>query len=471
MPRKETFIPNTFAYIALCGWPLVCLFLFIQLPLEKAAIWSLLAGYLLLPSELSINVHLLPPLDKSTIPAMTTFLFCAMKGGPSPAPRRPLPIYLFALAYVLSPIPTALGNSYELHIGDRSIPGFYPLDSVKLAAQNLITLAPLFVGMRYLSSDHAREQLLKAIIIASLLYTVPMLFELRMSPQLQRMVYGSAPVFAHLVRAGGYKPVVFLSNGIELALFTAMAFIAAVIAARLKWRVFQMPAGGVATYLGGILLLCKSLSTTVYGIAALPLVLLTKPRTWIRVSLVITLIICAYPFLRTYDIIPVNRVISATNSVSAERSGSFAFRVNNENSLLAKANQKPYFGWGTWGRNRVYDQQSGTDESITDGAWILRFGMFGWFGYLAFFGIFASAAFSAFVASKGSVTSSTMMLGALTLLLAVNLTDLIPNANLLPLTYVLAGSIAARARIRSKSSSSSKRNIPTVTSAAVEAAG
>jgi hypothetical protein len=444
--------------------------IFVLLPLEAAAIWSLLAGYLLLPSGVSIDVHLLPPLDKSTIPAMTTFVFCAMKGTRSPAPKRPIMIYLFALALVVSPILTTLGNSYELHMGDRSIPGFYPVDGVKLAAQNLIMLAPLFVGMRYLSSDDARAQLLRAFVIAALVYSLPMLFELRMSPQLQRMIYGSAPVFAHLVRAGGYRPVVMLSTGLELALFMAMAFIAAVIAARLRWRLFQVPAGAAATYLGGLLLLCKTLSTTMYGIAALPLVLFAKPRTWVRISLVIVLIICAYPLLRTYDIIPVNRIISATSSVSAERSGSFAFRVDNENKLLAKANEKPYLGWGTWGRNRVFDQESGTDLSITDGAWILRFGMFGWFGYLSLFGLFAWSIFRALAGVKGPVTSSTILLGALTLLLAVNLTDLIPNADLLPFTYVLAGSIAARARLRAKSAARPKRSPAPPTGAMAEAA-
>src|SRR5947209_6936146 len=100
----------------------------------------MLAGYLLLPSALSIDLHFLPPLDKSNIPAISTFLLCLMKGAQSPAPRRSPFLYLFALCFVISPIFTSLNNSYELHMGDRSIPGFYPLDGVKLAVQNLLTL-------------------------------------------------------------------------------------------------------------------------------------------------------------------------------------------------------------------------------------------------------------------------------------------------------------------------------------------
>jgi hypothetical protein len=394
---------------------------------------------------------MLPPLDKFSIPAMSTFVLCWMKGTQSPAPRRSLLIYCLAFAFVLSPILTTLNNSYELHMGDRSIPGFYPLDGVKLALQNIITLAPFFVGMRFLSSDDGRAALLKSIAIAALLYSLPMLFELRMSPQLQRMVYGStSAAFVQQVRASGYRPVVFLSNGLELALFTAMAFIAAVVAARARWRLFHLPVGGAAAYLGGLLLLCKTLGSIIYGVAAAPLILFMKPKTWVRISCIVVLIICAYPMLRNYDIIPVRRVAAAAGTVSAERAGSFKFRVENEDRLLAKANQKPFFGWGTWGRNRAYDRETGADESVTDGAWILRFGMFGWFGYLSLFGLFATSAVSALSGVKGPVSPSTILLGGLALILAVNLTDLIPNANLLPLTYVMSGSIAGRVRLKAK---------------------
>jgi hypothetical protein len=174
--------------------------------------------------------------------------------------------------------------------------------------------------------------------------------------------------------------------------------------------------------------------------------------------------------LRTYDIIPVRRVVAAASTVSADRAGSLQFRIENEDKLLAKANQKPYLGWGTWGRNRVFDQETGTDMSITDGEWILRFGMFGWLGYLSLFGLFAAAAFSALSSVKGPVTLSAIHLGALTLLLAINLTDLIPNANLLPLTYLIAGSIAGRARVKAKVAALSRRKTVTPASKKLELA-
>jgi len=449
--RERTPIPNTLAYVALYAWPAVCVLLFVMLPVEKAAIWSLLAGYLLLPSATSIDVALLPPLDKYSIPALSTFLLCAMRGTQAPRPRRSLLIYVCALAFVVSPLFTSLNNSYELHIGDKSLPGFYPMDGVKLALQNLITLAPFFIGLRYLGSDDGRAVLLKAIVAAGLVYSLPMLFEVRMSPQLHSWVYGFFPGgFGQHYRAGGFRPVVFLSQGLEAALFAALACIAALIAVRARWQILRVPASAASAYLGVVVIMCKTLGAALYAGLVAPLVLFTTPRTWVRVSCVIALMLAMYPMLRNYDLVPVRRVSAVASSISADRAGSFAVRVANEDVLLAKANQKPFFGWGTWGRNRLFDQDSGKSVTITDGAWIIRYGMFGWLGYLSLFGLFVISIFSARQGVRGPVTTASIVLGGLTLLLGINLLDLIPNANLLPFTYLVAGSIAGQARARER---------------------
>jgi len=345
--------------------------------------------------------------------------------------------------FVLSPMFTSLTNSYELQTGARSLPGFYPLDAVKSSLNNLITLAPFFIGMRFLSADGARASLLKSLPIAILFYSVPMLFEVRMSPQLHAWVYGFFPHdFGQQIRDGGFRPVVFLHHGIEVAFITSLAVIAAAVAMRARWHVLRMPAGVATAYLAVVLLLCKTLGAAIYAFVFVPVVLFTKPKTWVRIACVIALLICAYPLLRTYDIVPVHRITTAANSISADRSSSFGWRVKNEDMLLEKANQKPLLGWGTWSRNRVFDQESGRDISVTDGVWIIQFGVWGWMGYLSMFGLFASSLFRARQAVRGPVSSSSIVTGGMSLLLAVNLVDLVPNADLLPLTFLMAGTIA-----------------------------
>ena len=55
------------------------------------------------------------------------------------------------------------------------------------------------------------------------------------------------------------------------------------------------------------------------------------------------------------------------------------YRFDNENILIQKALQGSFFGWGGFGRSRVYDE-SGKDISVSDGLWIITFGQYGIYG-------------------------------------------------------------------------------------------
>lgn len=416
--------------------------------MERAAIWSLLAGYLLLPSGFKIDLPLVPPLDKMSVPAVATVLLCWAKGAQTRTPNHSVVIYLLSVAFVVAPIFTSLGNSYELQIANGSIPGFYPLDGLKMAGHNLIMLAPFYVGKHYLNTDEARASLLKAVPAAALLYSLPMIVELRVSPQFHRWVYGYFPhQFAQQVRAGGYRPVVFLEHGLQVALFISLATVAALVFIRLKTVIMRIPATIVAPYLGVMLVLCKSLGAFVYSVALAPVILFTRPRTWTKITCAVLLFICAYPALRWHGLIPVDQISRAANEFSSERSSSFGVRVENEGQLLAKAQEKPMFGWGTWGRNRIYDDY-GKDISVTDGEWIIQFGAYGWLGYLSLFGLFAAAAFRASRAVGHRMDEGAIVIGGLGLLLAVNVLDLLPNSNLTPITFLLAGSIGSASAVR-----------------------
>jgi len=434
----------------LFGWPAVCLMLFLALPLEVAAISSLLGGYMLLPSGMQIDLPLLPPLDKMSITAITTLLLCWMKGPQVWHPRQSIFIYLFGLAFFVSPILTSLNNSYELQTAKESIPGFYPLDGLKIAGRNLLMLVPFHIGSRFLSSEKARLLLLKALTAAAVVYSLPMLFELRMAPQLHQWIYGYFPndAFSQQIRGAGWRPVVFFEHGLALALFTALTFTAAVVLVRLRTKVLRVPASLIAPYLGMMVLACKSLGPVLYAAVAAPLVLFTRPRTWVKIACAACLIVCIYPALRTNGLAPTQIVSNLANKVSPERNRSFQTRLMNEEQLLTKAEQKPFFGWGTWGRNRVYDKDTGKDITITDGGWIIQFGTFGWFGYLALFGLLASAAFQPLRAVAGNITPASVSLAALTLLLGIYVVDQVPNANPFALTLLIAGSVATAGRAR-----------------------
>ncbi len=68
--------------------------------------------------------------------------------------------------------------------------------------------------------------------------------------------------------------------------------------------------------------------------------------------------------------------------ISVERALSLWTRMENENILVEKASERPLFGWGGWGRSRVYDEE-GKDITITDGLWIIVLGQNGMMGLAA----------------------------------------------------------------------------------------
>lgn len=405
---------------------------------------------MLLPSSFDVDFQFLPPLDKMGVTSLATLLLCWIYGSQVPRPPRSIMLYLLAALLVMSPLLSSLNNSEELQALKASIPGFYPLTALKFCGRNLLTIIPMYIGSRFLASDTGRSVLLKALPTAMVFYSLPMLFEIRMSPQLHRWVYGYFPheSFAQQIRGSGFRPVVFFSHGLSLALFTALAVIASLVLVRTREKILGQAAALVAAYLSGLLLLCKTLGAAMYAVILAPVVLLTRPRTWIKIAFAASLIACAYPFLRNNGLAPTQLVAQAASSVSADRMRSFQVRVENEGALLAKANQKPWFGWGGWGRNRIYDKWTGQDISVTDGGWIIEFGCWGWAGYLALYGLLAFSLFRAHRAVGKEVTPATLTRGGLALLLAICIVDSIPNSASLSWVFVLAGAIASTAKAR-----------------------
>ena len=444
------------------GWPVVAAALFVLLPLESAAAWSLLGGYFLLPSGFKVDLPLLPPIDKSSVTVLSTLVLCFARGSPRPRHAPGIFLPLAAAAYILAPIGASFDNSYELHIGNLSLPGHYLLDGIKGSFNNLIQVSALYIGLRFLSTAAGQRAILKTLVMVVILYSLPMLWELRFSPQLHRLVYGYAPSnFIQQVRWSGYRPTVFLNQGLELALLVTMALIAACTLARCRIKVFRLPASLAATYLVPELILCKTLGAAIYAAVLAPLAAFARPSTSIKVASVLLLIVCSYPAVRT--LVPADRILGAAKQVSENRADSLATRLRNETILIGKANQKPLFGWGGWGRNRVYDATYSKDVTITDGGWIITFGTFGWFGYLGLFGMFAIPVLRLNRLVKQLDREEAIIAAGLALMLAANIADLVPNANLMPFTFVIAGAIARRtSAVRSARTSGKTQRSPSL---------
>ena len=217
-----------------------------------------------------------------------------------------------------------------------------------------------------------------------------MLIEVRLSPQINTWVYGFFQHdFVQMMRYGGFRPIVFLPHGLWAAFFALMTLVAAVG----LWR-FGPPARrasylAAAGYLGVLLVLCKSAAVLVYAAILVPAVRLLSVRQQIRIATALALFAVLFPLLRGADLVPVDWIVEQAEAVSQERADSLQYRLDNEDALLARASERPLFGWGSWGRNHIHDPFTGEIISTTDGRWIIVIGSLGWCGYIVEFGLLA----------------------------------------------------------------------------------
>lgn len=425
-------------------WPIVTILLFATLRPHQALAWSVLGAYLLLPVRTSFEIPIIPSLDKTSISNLAILACCMMFVREKWLGALKEPVFAtLAASFILSPFGTAIFNPEPLVYADRFIPSMTMYDATAQAALNAITLIPFIAGYGLINSDERRQRLLFIFLLSALAYSVLMLIEMRLSPQLHRMVYGFFPhSFGQQVRAGGFRPVVFLGHGLLVAIFCAMAVTAAMATWRASSGKRRRNAGIMATYLWVLLFLCKSLGATLIGSLFVPLIAWLRPRSLTIVCALISVLILVYPTVRASGIVPTTAILEAADTFSADRAGSFGVRVVNEEQLLQRTAQKPIFGWGSWGRNRIYAEDDGRDLSVTDGTWIIVFSTWGWVGYLSMFGLLCGGAIR-LLWRKRSLKGVSISSAALCALLAINLMDSVPNSSIVPLTWLIAGSVAS----------------------------
>lgn len=444
--------PNLFAYFVLLIWPVVALYLYSRLSISRATLWTILGGYLLLPVGTQIKFQMVPAFDKDSIPNLAALVGCALYARRLPKFFRGFGLAeVLILSFLIGPFITSMLNTDPIQIGDTLLPGVGAYDAGSATIAEFIFILPFFLGRQFLRSTDCNAEVLRALVIAGLAYSLPMLFEVRMSPQLNTWIYGYFPnlsTFGEEFRDGGFRPVVFLGTGLFVAFFAMTTTVAAAALWRTRTRIIgQLAPGGIVTaYLSFILLLCKSLGASVYGAVLVPLVRWASHRWQLRVACVFAIIALAYPMLRIADLVPTTSILEATSAVDEDRALSLKTRFEQEHQLLDHALQRPWFGWGRYGRNRVYNGWRGHDNSITDGYWIITLGQFGLVGFAATFGLLGLGVFRAATALKYAQTiREKEYLATLALIVAINMVELLPNSSISPWTWLLAGALLGRA--------------------------
>lgn len=443
-------MPNAFAFLMLSAWPVVVFAMFRRMPVERALIWSILGGYLFLPPVVALDIPALPSLDKHAIPALSAFVCLLALGRRIRLLPLTMPGKLLLLTLVLSSIGTVLTNRDPVLFAVGGLPGLTPRDIFSSAAYQFLAVLPLLLAREVLSTPSAHREIVRALIIAGLIYSIPMLYEMRMSPQLNTKIYGFFQhSFDQTIRFGGFRPIVFLQHGLWVAFFVVTAFASAAAASRFAEPGHRPRYIAATLYLGVILVFCRSLGPLIHAVFLVPLILFAGQRTQLRVAAILAVIVISYPVLRSADLIPVEMMLEQVERIDVDREGSLRYRFDSEAALLDRAIERPYFGWGAWDRNMVHNYVTGRNVSVADGRWIIVVGISGWFGYIAEFGLLQLALWMLVRQARGSPGGTeTPYLGVLALILAFNMIDLIPNATLIPFTWLISGALLGYAEAR-----------------------
>lgn len=435
---------NTIALVSLSIWPILVILFLSKFGFVLGVLFSVLLSYLFLPVGYDFNFKGFPVLDKGTITILTIILYMFFKGKYFDFSDFGFKSKLVIFFIILSPLLTTLSN-FEPYMHLRGM-SFY--DGVSMAVSNLLIIAPFFIALKFFRTYESHVQLFKYFLIIMTIYSVLIIFEIRFSPQLHRIIYGYHPhEFVQQIRSGGYRAVVFVGHGLLVALLVSIALLVSASLYKLQVKVLGCNSLYFVFFYMILLFLSKSYAAFFYGFLGVIVILFFKSKLIILISGFFALLFILYPALSILNMFPHEAIVSIASNFSVERAQSLNFRFYHESNLLAHAFEKFWTGWGSWGRNRVYDPITFSDLSVTDGRWIITFGMRGLIGFFVeyYFLIVTISSNLFLIRYSGQIENKELLLCSFhSLIVCFILIDQIPNASLGYFYWFFAGCLFAR---------------------------
>ncbi len=362
------------ALLVMFCWIPAVLYFFMRFPPQRAVIVSFIVAWLYLPV---VNFPLpgIPDLTKMSGTCYGILLATVIFDAGRITSFKPGWLDLPMLIWCLCPYASSMTN------------GLGAYDGFSAALDQTVTWGvPYFLGRIYLGDLAGVRQLAVGIFVGGLTYIPLCLIESRLSPQMHRWVYGylASPDFNQAYRLGGYRPTVFMSHGLMVGGW----MMAATLCGIWLWKtgvikqLWNIPIKQLVIVLTITFVLCRS--TGAYTLLAIGLVLIFVSKG-LRTALPVLLLIvsmCIYLYVNAMtETYFTDQLVSAMSKVfPKERVESMEFRFNNEEMLSDKARKRIVFGWGGYGRNRVYAldwKGELVDISVTDSLWIIAFGVNG----------------------------------------------------------------------------------------------
>jgi len=389
MYGQGTLMPNLLAYCMIIMWPFIAIIIYKKTDTVTATFWTIVGGYMFLPVKAAIDLPLIPAIGKDEISAIAALIGCYFikKERIQFLGNTKLQKRLISLLLII-PFINVFFNIEPMFNGARWMPGLSLYDATSQVLAQYFELLPFIIGISIIKNHDDLSKLSRLLVIAGLVYSVFILIEIRLSPQLHKWTYGFFPhSFKQQVRFGGFRSVVFMGHGLLVSLFCFVCVCCAAIQLKIGLPKDKTRNIVILCYLLAVLVLSKSVGAVILalGVICCVMYLPSKAQLWSAKSIVILFLI--YPTLAIFSMVPYEAIVSLISDYSVDKAQSIEFRFTHEIRLIEHAYEKIIIGWGSWARNRL-------DGSVSDGYWLIILGQYGAIYFFSLFFLFVYPIFS-----------------------------------------------------------------------------
>ena len=427
----------------------------------KAVFWIFFVGVMFLPELVAFDAPLIPPLTKYEFAGLMSLIAAYLVHKNRLLKSKPFRgVDLFFVLTLLGNIGTVMTNHDTMSFGDywwdntgelvvepRILSGHTSKDIIAITVRDSLSMyVPYLIGrVAFRTLDDARV-LTRGIVQIALIYAPGCLLEARISPQIHKWVYGYASTgVAGVVRGDGFKPVLFQNSGLAVATILFCAVACAAVMAKRNEKIWGLPAIAPMFILMATLALSHNMAALLYTLIAVPIIFVSRGKLAITAALVLGVLVLCYPPIRATQAVDVYSFIEWLSGITPERADSLHVRFYNEDILYERAQERLTFGWGGYGRNRVYDER-GRDICLTDGEWIIRVGSRGIIGFIASFGLILAPIFIAWRRAGRIPRTGRVYVDALAIICALIAVDLLPNSLFTKLPFFFGGALMGLTR-------------------------
>ena len=441
--------------LTMFGWIPAVLGIFVKFKPRAAVIIAFLSAWMFLPI-VEYPLPGLPDYTKMSATCIGIFIAAFIFDQERILSFRPSIVDTPMILWCVCPLISSLTNGLGLY------------DGLATLLRYVFTWGfPYLIGRLYFSDLKGLRDFAMGIFWGGLVYVPLCLLENLLSPQLHHWIYGFYQnSFAQTYRWGGWRPMVFMDHGLMVAVWMMSAFLIGfwMWVTGTRTRIKQYPISWFVGLLFFTFLMARSTGAwalSIMGAGVLFSIKFVKRSILVACLVIVPVVYMSVRATGLWDGYSLQKFVA--ENISYDRALSLWTRMENENIVVEKALQRPFFGWGGWGRSRVYNEE-GEDITVTDGLWINILGEHGLVGLSLFTIVFLlpiSLLFKHYPV-KTWVKPNVVPSVVLSILLVLYVIDCLMNGMINPIYTVAAGGLTGlkNERLLPKEKDMPMENIP-----------